>query len=235
VVDVDSRAHHSPHVVDMSAFAGRDHRYPVEPVAQGRVRPGRQQYLEHRDGPGDAGDQPGAVLLVVLRVWIGTERNQQPRDVKVVGRGSQQQRSPFAVIAGLDGCSARSAIAIWSASPDPAARTSSAVAAATSVGRADWAAAADSAGLSEDLVTTVAGMLDGRAAVTGDPLQIGPARDERANGVLIGGTAVAVDDRFVQCRPPGAVDVIHRDARAQQPVDDGGVPAFGGADHPGAP
>ena len=102
MVDVDAGADHPPDIVDMAAFAGRDHRDAAEPVAQGQVRIRRQQRLEHRDAAGDAGDQPCAVLLIVLRVRVGTEDDQKPCHVEVVGGRGQQQGGSATVVAGLD-------------------------------------------------------------------------------------------------------------------------------------
>ena len=95
MVDVDPGLDDPAHVVDVAALARGDHREPAEPVPDGQVRVRGQQRLEHRDAPGDAGDQPGRVVLVVEGVRVGSEGDEHPRDVgAVVGRGQQQGSTP---------------------------------------------------------------------------------------------------------------------------------------------
>ena len=96
VVDVDAGLDDPTYVVDVTALARGDHREPAEPVPDGQVRAGGQQRLEHRDAPGDAGDQPGRVVLVVEGVRVGSEGDEDPRDVgPVVGHGQQQGSTPM--------------------------------------------------------------------------------------------------------------------------------------------
>ncbi len=100
VVDVDAGLDDPAHVVHVPALARGDDRQAAEPVPDGQVRVGGQQRLEHRDAAGDAGDQPGRVVLVVEGVRVRPERDEDPRDVgPVVGHGQQQgvrRRSPSA-------------------------------------------------------------------------------------------------------------------------------------------
>ena len=70
VVDIDTGAHHAPHVVDVASLARRDERRAAESVAECQIRPGRQQHLEHVDTAGHPGDQPRRVVLLIQRIRV---------------------------------------------------------------------------------------------------------------------------------------------------------------------
>ena len=89
MVQVDPGADDPPHVVHVSTFAGRDDRDATEPVAQGQVGVRGEQRLEHPHAAGDAGDQPGAVPLIVLSVWVGAQHHQQAGDIEPIVRRRQ--------------------------------------------------------------------------------------------------------------------------------------------------
>ena len=97
-----SGLHHAPDVVDVAAFAGRDHRDSAEAVADRQVGVGRQQGLQHRHAAGDAGDQPRGVVAVVERIGVGAQRDEQPGDGDPVVRRGEQQGGPLAGVAGLE-------------------------------------------------------------------------------------------------------------------------------------
>lgn len=84
----------------MPALGGRDERGTAEPVPQGLIRLGRQHRPHHLDAagdPGEAGDQPGTAVPVVLRARTGPGTDQRPghRDM-AAERGEQQRGTPEA-------------------------------------------------------------------------------------------------------------------------------------------
>ena len=129
VVHVDAGADDAAHVADVAALGGRDHRDAAEPVADPQVGPRRQQRLEHLDAAGHPGDQPGSVVLVVERVGVGSERDQQSGDRRP-GRAPAASSSGVRCRASRASRSApaRSASAARSASPARPPRSSTSAA-----------------------------------------------------------------------------------------------------------
>ena len=94
MVDLDISAYRAPHVGDVAALARRDERCSAEPIPDRQIRPGRQQHLEHVDAAGHPGDQPWRVVLVIQRIRVCAQIDQQPGDREpVLGDGEQQRRT----------------------------------------------------------------------------------------------------------------------------------------------
>ena len=59
--------------------------------SDGQIRPSRQEHLEHVDAASHTGDQPRRVVLVIQRIRVCTQIDQQPRDREPVLRDREQE------------------------------------------------------------------------------------------------------------------------------------------------
>ena len=199
-----------------------------------QVRVCGQQGLEHRDAAGDAGDQPGCVVLVVEGVRVRPERDEDPRDVgPVVGRGQQQGSTPsvtgrLQVGAGTQGERHAVGVAGGRGGEQPPVRL-------RLVDRSRLV-------LTERLlqgrdltrIPLAAGVVQRRHAVPlGRQPHVGTPGHEDPHGVVVGRRALAEDDRLVQGGPAQPVHVVDLDAGLDQPADDAGMPPLARADQPG--
>ena len=234
MVDVDAGLDDPTYVVDVAALARGDHREPAEPVPDGQVRVRGQQRLEHRDAPGDAGDQPGRVVLVVEGVRVGSERDEDPRDVGPVVRRRPAAGEYAGVLADRLQVGAR-------AQGQRGGVRVAAVAAASSAGwpppcrpvrpRPD---AGPSPGWRPDAHTPCCER--GRAGAR-RPVSTAAGRRRRRPRARARcrrrRRALAQDDRLVQGGPAQPVHVVDLDAGLDQPADDAGMPPLARADQSG--
>jgi hypothetical protein len=175
----------------------------------------REQDLQHRHAPGDAGDQPWRVVPVVEGVRVGAESDQQSGDVEPVAGHGEQQRRPLPAVADLQ------------AGPR-AQRLRSRVGVARRGGRQEGGSRVGRLGLPSGGQRRQDGALRGGSR----PLDGGTGGDEHAHGVHPGPARHCGLERGAT----RAVHVFDRGAGPQKTSYERGVAPLGGHDQgrPGA-